>query len=296
MTKYFLAGSTSELGNRVAKGLVNHFGANKIICLVRTNSDNNSIKYLKELGVSIEVGDVTEPDTLHRLLNPDTIYIDMTHPKYYDKSIDVVKQAGVKRAFFVTTTGIYSRYNQCSDIYKEGEAKIKASGIEYTIIRPSMIYGTERDRNMTRLLKYLSRYPIFPIFGDGKALMQPVYVQDLADGIVIAIDNPELTSSKEYNLCGPISISYMSLIKTACDIMGKRVQLIHISHRMAFTLVGLAQKLPKFPIKQEQVMRLAEDKAFDISLAQKELGYTPRGFSEGIREEVACLKSKGIIL
>ena len=74
------------------------------------------------------------------------------------------------------------------------------------------------------------------------------------------------------------------------------MKLIHISHRLAVTLVGLAEKLPNFPIKQEQVMRLVEDKAFDISLAQKELDYIPREFSEGIREEVTCLKSKGIIL
>jgi nucleoside-diphosphate-sugar epimerase len=83
--------------------------------------------------------------------------------------------------------------------------------MRYTILRPSMIYGADRDRNMIKLLKYLSKWPVFPIFGSGKGLMQPVFVQDLADGIVTAILNPELTRWKEYNLCGPAVIPYIDL-------------------------------------------------------------------------------------
>jgi len=292
MTKYILAGGTSELGNRVVRELALRIKPENITCLVRATSN---VKFLKSLGISVMVGDVTESETFRGLLNNSSIYIDMTHPKYYDESIDIVKLAGVRRAFFVTTTGIFSKYNHCSDIYKIGEAKIKSSGIDYTILRPSLIYGTDRDRNMTKLLRTLFKYPVFPIFGDGQGLMQPVYVQDLAIGIVTAILKPEITNGKEYNLCGPTAIPYISILELACKALGKHVKFIYIPHKLAVVLAGFGERIPGFPIKKEQVLRLQEDKKFDISAAVADLGYSPREFSVGIKEEVSLLRSKGLL-
>lgn len=293
--RYLIAGGTSDTGNRVVKGLVSCIGARCLTCIVRKTSAAESVEFLRSLGVNLVVGDVTDPVVLADLLASSTTYLDMTHPKYYHQSIEVVGKAGIRRAFFITTTGLYSKYNDCSEIYKVGETRIKNSGVDYTIIRPSMIYGTERDRNMTRLLRYLSKWPVFPVFGDGLGLMQPVYVQDLADGIVKIVSNPELTRGKEYNLCGPTAISFTKLIEIACEALNKRVHIVHIPHAFAATVAGWGEHFPGFPIKKEQVLRLLEDKAFDISLAQKDLGYNPREFSAGIREEVSCLRAKGIL-
>lgn len=292
MTRYFIAGGTSELGNRVVKGLTHYIDPEQITCLVRTTSNSD---FLHTLNVKVVIGDVTIPENTGKYLHPKVIYIDMTHPKYYCKSIDNIKLSGIKRAFFVTTTGIFSKYNHCSDIYKKGESQIKASGIDYTIIRPSLIYGTDRDRNMTKLLKILSKSPIFPVFGTGEGLMQPVYVQDLADGIVKIIMNSDLTRGKEYNLCGPKAIPYNQLLSLACQALDRNVSFVHIPHTFAAKLVGVFQHIPGFPITCEQVLRLLEDKKFDISAAVKDLAYSPRGFAEGIAEEVSLLKEKGLL-
>lgn len=290
--KLFIAGATSDLGNRVVSQLVRRYGKQMVTCLVRNTSN---IDYLKGLGVVIKIGDVTQPETFQDELGPDTVYIDMTHPKYYSKSINTVKNAGTQRAFFVTTTGIYSKYNHCSDVYKLGEASIKESGIKYTILRPSMIYGTERDRNMTKLLCYLDKYPIFPIFGKGDCYMQPVYVQDLADGIFSAIDNKEISSLKEYNLCGPSPLTYLELLRIASESLSRKVRFFHIPYWLAVGIVTIAEKIPAFPIKKEQVLRMLEDKSFDITDSVRELNYTPRNFNEGIKEEIKHLKKIGLL-
>lgn len=292
MARYFLAGGTSELGNRVVKGLTLKINPWDITCLVRATS---SVKCLQSLGVNLKTGDVTDPKTYGGLLDDSTIYIDMTHPKFYHKSIDTVKSSGVRRAFFVTTTGVFSRYNEASEMYKVGEARIKSSGIKYTILRPSLIYGTDRDRNMTKLLRVLNKLPAFPLFGDGKGLMQPVFVQDLADGILSAIFNPDLTREKEYNLCGPTALPYTEVLRLACQALGRKVRLIHIPHRLAVNVAGLGEKVPGFPITKEQVLRLLEDKKFDISAAVQDLNYSPREFAVGIKEEVNFLKAKGLL-
>jgi uncharacterized protein YbjT (DUF2867 family) len=155
--KYVVSGTTSGTGVRVIERLVAKVGSDNITCLVRSTSD---VASLQRLNLRLHVGDVTEPDSLRAVLNAQTIYVDMTHPKHYHKSLEAIVKAGVERAYFVTTTGVFSSYNQFSGIYKENEEKIRQSGITYTILRPSMIYGSTRDKNMNRLIRTLNQYPV----------------------------------------------------------------------------------------------------------------------------------------
>lgn len=289
--KIVFSGSTSDTGNRVLKKLVEKIGNDAITCLVRQTSDINLAEKLK---VKTVIGDVTEPETLIKQLNSSVTYLDMTHPKYYHKSLEAVVSAGVERAYFVTTTGIFSKYNQFSQIYKDNEAKIRSSGIVYTILRPSMIYGSMRDKNMHRLIQFLDRYPVFPVFGAGKSLMQPVYVEDLADGIVAAVGKAG-TENQEYNLAGPTGIAYREIVDTILTKMGGAVLKINIDTTLAANMAKFAQKIPGFPVTKEQVLRLQEDKVFDISKAVNELGFSPRSFEEGIRIEIEEMRQAGVI-
>ncbi|BCM88560.1 hypothetical protein IAD21_00393 [Abditibacteriota bacterium] len=288
---YVISGTTSGTGVRVIERLVAKVGRDNITCLVRSTSD---VTPLEPLNLRLHVGDVTEPESLATLLNPGTVYVDMTHPKHYHKSLEAVMNAGVERAYFVTTTGIFSSYNQFSAIYKENEAKIRQSGLTYTILRPSMIYGSLRDKNMNRLIRTLNRFPVFPLFGAGRSLMQPVFVDDLADGIVAAIGNPA-TENQEYNLAGPIGIPYRRIVDTIVSQLGRHVTLLNVGLPLASGIVRFAQHVPGFPVTQEQVLRLLEDKVFDISKAQADLGYKPRSFREGIALEVAEMKAAKVI-
>ena len=289
--KLFFSGATSDTGNRVLRRLVDKFGKDSITSLVRPASDT---RYLESLGVKMVVGDVTEPDAIKPYLNASVTYLDMTHPKHYHKSLDAIVEAGVKRAYFVTTTGIFSKYNHCSEIYKINEAKIRASGIVYTILRPSMIYGSLRDKNMHKLIKFLYRYPMFPLFGAGRSLMQPVYVEDLATGIVSTIANYK-TAYQEYNLAGPKGITYLNIVEIILAKLNRKVVKVNIDTSLAAFMVHYLQNIPAFPITEEQVLRLQEDKVFDISKAASELGYSPRDFEQGISLEIEEMREFGII-
>lgn len=290
--KIFFSGSTSDTGNRVLKKLTNKFGQDSITCLVRPTSNTS---FLESLGVRIVTGDVTELDILKSCLDASVVYLDMTHPKHYHKSLEAVVDAGVERAYFVTTTGIFSKYNQYSDIYKVNEAKIIASGIVYTILRPSMIYGSVRDKNMHRLIQFLYRYPVFPLFGGGHSLMQPVYVEDLAAGIVASIGDAR-TENQEYNLAGPNAIKYLEIVETILSKINRHVFQMKINTTVAAAVTKFAQKIPGFPITEEQVLRLKEDKVFDISKAANELGFSPRSFEQGISLEIEEMRQAGMIV
>jgi nucleoside-diphosphate-sugar epimerase len=155
-----------------------------------------------------------------------------------------------------------------------------------------MIYGNERDANMHKLIRVLRHAPAFPVFGPGTALMQPVFVDDLAEGIVEAVIRGVYG---EYNLAGPVPLSYRTLLQTTMEAIGRRIPLINLEHRLAATIARGLQRLPGFPVKHEQVMRLMEDKAFDISAAQRDIAYQPRPFADGIAEEALRLREIGWI-
>jgi nucleoside-diphosphate-sugar epimerase len=151
-----------------------------------------------------------------------------------------------------------------------------------------MIYGNSRDHNMNKLVRVLDRLPVFPVFGPGTALMQPVYVGDLADGIVAAV---EREATGEFNLAGDVPLTYNEILKTVAAALGRNVRLVHVNHGLAARIVSVLEPVPGFPIKHEQVMRLLEDKAFDITSSVAELDYRPRSFAEGIALQVAEYRS-----
>lgn len=286
-----IAGATSGTGHAVVKRLVAAIGAEQITCLARPTSD---IRFLQSLHLPVVRGDVSEPGTLRGVLTPASIYLDMTDPRYYPVSIPELRHRGLSRAFFVTTTGIFSQFHRCSAIYKQAEALVKQSGLVYTILRPSMIYGHLRDRNMGKLITFLARSPIFPLFNAGRSLMQPVFVDDLAEGIVAAILGQH-TENRDYNLAGPTGISYGEIIDTILAKLERKVLKINVNTTCAYYLVKACQWLPNFPINDEQVLRLKEDKVFDISEAIADLGYRPRHFNEGIAVEIDEMRRANLL-
>ena len=288
---YVITGATSGTGDAVVRLLINKVGANNITCLVRPTSDT---RLLESYGLHLHVCDVTEPDSLLPALSPETVYLDMSKARYYHQSLAALQKAGVKRAYFVTTTAVYSHFNDFSRLYQENEDKIRNSGITYTILRPTMIYGSLRDHNMHRLIKTLSRCPIFPLFDNGRGIMQPVYVGDVAAGIVSAIDNSK-TENREYNLAGPSPITYGEIVNCILNRLGRGVRTINVNTSLASAIVSIAQHIPGFPITQEQVLRLREDKSCDISAAAADLDYSPRGFDEGIELELAEMRAADVI-
>src|SRR5215211_113454 len=84
-----------------------------------------------------------------------------------DSILRAAKEAGIQRAIFISTTAIFTQLNAKSkSIRMDAERLIKSSGLAYTILRPTMIYGSDHDRNMWRLIQFMRYSSIVPIFGD----------------------------------------------------------------------------------------------------------------------------------
>jgi nucleoside-diphosphate-sugar epimerase len=194
----------------------------------------------------------------------------------------------------MSTTAVFTSLNSSSKLVRlEAEKIISNSNVVYTILRPTMIYGSYRDRNMCRLIKYLRRWPIIPIFGNGEYLQQPVYVKDVALAITQALES-ERTIRKSYNISGGDALTFNQVIDTICNILNRRVWKIYLSPSPIVALTRSAEKIGlRLPIKAEQIQRLNEDKAFDFAEAAHDFGYNPCSFADGIRAEIQEMAING---
>jgi nucleoside-diphosphate-sugar epimerase len=198
------------------------------------------------------------------------------------------QEANIKRAVFFSTTAVLTTLAAPSKVVRmEAEKLIRESNIDYTIIRPTMIYGSLGDRNMIRLIRFIYRSPVVPIFGDGKSLLQPVFVQDLAKAVSNILKNDN-TKNKVYHLSGKEPLTYNAVIDTVAEKLNKRVIKMHVPVSLSMIAIKLAKYIPGFPhITPEQVLRLNENKAFSHEEAGNDFGYSPLSFDDGIAKEIA---------
>jgi len=210
-----------------------------------------------------------------------------------DHIIQAAEKAGIARAVFISTTAIFTKLNSKSKSTRlAAEAAIQNSNLSFTILRPTMIYGTKSDRNMIRLVRWLLRFPFIPILGNGNFLQQPVYVDDVAQAIVSCLSAPK-TIGKSYNIAGKQAIPYNDVVETIATITGRKILKIHISDKLVITILRMLEKIKiPFPIKSEQVERLNEHKDFSYEEAKLDFGYSPRSFEDGIRAEIESIKGK----
>ena len=196
-------------------------------------------------------------------------------------------RAGIRRTVFVSTTAIFTQLNAASKIVrKAAEAAIIDSGLEATIIRPTMIYGSPGDRNMIRLVRFVNRFPIVPIFGNGKSLQQPVYVEDVAWSIVQSLESPA-TINRQFNVSGANPVTYNEVVDLTSQALNRHVIKLHIPAKPVISFLEFIERLGfKAPVKAEQIRRLNEDKSFSHADAAETFGYNPIDFREGISREV----------
>jgi uncharacterized protein YbjT (DUF2867 family) len=282
--KILVSGGTGLLG----QGLLRAFresGGHEVRCFVRTASPIERLE-----GFELAYGDARDVGSIERALRGTDALVHIAGIEYTPQVLEAMKRARVERLLMVSSTSAHSRFAFRSAPRLRMEALLPGSGIAWTVVRPSMIYGSELDHNMHKLLRFLDRSPVFPMFGSGENLWQPVYYEDLAWGLFAALERRE-AEGQIYDLPGAQALSYIELIRVAARALGRKVFIIRIPVGPVRWTLEVAEmcRIP-LPIKSEQVMRLSEDKAYPYEKAKEELGYAPRTFEEGIALEVGRLR------
>jgi len=274
----FITGATTPTGSRVAKRLLEM--EEKVVCLVRTK-DNE--RFLPEKAETL-YGEISALEQKKEMLKNCTVFINIAHIKYAETVIELCEESGIKRAIFLSSTRRYSKIDDpsISEVIK-GEKLIKESSLDYTIIRPSMIFGSERDNNVSRIAAYLKKRNVFPVFGSGSNLVQPVFVDDVADAVVSAVKN-ETAIKKAYTICGAKAMTYKEMVKIIAGEMGVKVKFIPLPTGIFAGAARLAESFDvKLPLTSKQIQRFSESRSYDYSPAVRELNFHPTDFRKAIQ-------------
>lgn len=289
MTRVLVTGGTGFVGRRTIPLLLSN--GYDVVGLARSD---NAADALVGAGVEIVRGDLADPlSTAEAFAEAHADALVNIASLGFGHGPDIVAAAlgaNIRRCVFVSTTAIFTKLNaQTKSVRLEAERAIVDSGLDYTILRPTMIYGAPDDRNLARLLKALKKFPVFPLVGGGKRLQQPVHVEDVAHALVSSLGEP-MTIGRDYDIAGPTPLPFGDMVDQAATAVSKRVIKVPLPLAPVVTAARIYERVSKRPrLKAEQFERLGEDKSFDITAAQHDFGYDPRTFERGISDEAVLL-------
>jgi uncharacterized protein YbjT (DUF2867 family) len=191
--------------------------------------------------------------------------------------------AGIKRHLQMSALG--TRAGSSSGYFRSkfaAEEEVRNSGLDYTIFRPSIIFGPHDDF-VNQLAKYLRMLPVMPVIGDGKYQLQPISADDVARCFVDALQMPEAIG-QTYELCGPDRMTFNELLDTVGRALGKkRVLKVRNPLCLMRLIVPLLEGLPFVPITSGQLAMLVQGSICDGNWRNTFM-FNPTRFEEGIRK------------
>jgi NADH dehydrogenase len=193
-------------------------------------------------------------------------------------------RAGVGHFIYVSSASVtYPAPTPYSLSKRRAEDIVRNSGLAYTILRPTLVYGEKGGQEFDMYLNYLKKFPVVPFIGNGAPLKRPVYVEDVNAGLLAVCGN-EKTFGKTYNLSGGEAVSMNDFTRLCLKLMGmERKPVIHLPVwlcRMIAVLMKLVMSDP--PLKWQVIAGITQDANLDPSEAMTDFGYAPIRISEGL--------------
>lgn len=204
------------------------------------------------------------------------------------RAIDAAREAGVRRFVLMSANGVRPDGVPYQETKYRAEQYLEASGLDWTIFRPSVVFGDPRGlmEFCTQLTAEMIAPPVpAPLFHDGllpagagEFKLSPVFVGDVARCFVRALEVPE-TIGKVYPLGGPDTLSWKAIIDTLAEVAGKRKIKLPAPTGVVKAVASLFDRFEWFPVTGDQIRMLMQGNAADGSEAFRTLGITPTRFT-----------------
>ncbi|MFO7606927.1 MAG: NAD-dependent epimerase/dehydratase family protein [Desulfurivibrionaceae bacterium] len=209
-------------------------------------------------------------------------------PDYFS----MLETAGVRRIVALSSTSRFTKTTSLDPAEKadaaslaEGEERLKAwaesKGVEWVILRPTLIYGLGRDRNISEIARFIRRFRFFPFFGKAGGLRQPIHVEDVAAACVSALKNP-IAANRAYNISGGETLPYRDMVGRVFAALHRRRLSVMIPLAAFRVSVSCLRLLPRYRHwSAEMAERMNRDMVFTHAEAAADLGFSPRPFRLG---------------
>lgn len=201
----------------------------------------------------------------------------------------MLEALGAERVVCLSSTSRYTKVSSSSSYeeqtvrrLEEGEGALEAwgakSGVQWTILRPTLIYGRGNDRNLSEIVKLIRKLKFFPVFGPANGLRQPIYVDDVATACILAAFSPE-AANKAYNISGAERLSYKEMVARVFKAMGLKPRMLTIHLGLFNAALYVLKRIPRYRNwNADMVQRMNRDMVFDHAEATRDFAFDPRPF------------------
>jgi len=203
------------------------------------------------------------------------------------QAVDAAKDAGAGRFLLMSANGVKADGTPYQATKYAAEEYLKASGLDWTIFRPSVIFGDpgERMEFATQLASDIVRPPLpAPLFFDGVSpvnagqfRLSPVHVEDVAQAFARSLHSDD-SIGKTFCLGGDDALTWQQILTTIADAMGKKKTMLPIPACGVRLAAGALDRFEAFPITRDQIDMLMEGNTCPPN-DLRSLGITPQRFT-----------------
>jgi len=238
--------------------------------------------------VAPRVADISDAAALQAALTDAARIVSSAHARYTDRILAAAPREA--RLVFLGSTWKFTRWpDERSAHVLDAETAFLSAGRPGVMLHPTMIYGADGEDNVQRLAALLRRLPVVPLPGGGRSLVQPIHQDDLTRAIRAALDHP-WDGPTSIVIAGPEPISYADFVQAVAAATGlKPPRIVSAPAPLLIALAALTKALPGVPqIRPDEVRRLLEDKAFDITEMRTILKIDPMPLAEKLAHTFVC--------
>jgi uncharacterized protein YbjT (DUF2867 family) len=297
--KVFITGATGFVGREI---VLQAEARGHTLRLLTRKPANRALQHIPSISrAEIQFGDVLDSTSLRRAFGGIDAVIHLVgiisevgrrtfaniHIEGTRNVVAAAQSAGVNRIIHMSALGTRpnasSRYHQSK---WAAEEIVRQSGLDYTIFRPSLIYGP--NDHFVNLFSTLARFsPVLPIIGRENAEFQPVAVAVVAQAFITALQEPR-ACNETFDLCGPERMTMRELLDQILAVTGRKRWKVHIPLLVARGQAALLELVCKRllrkapPLNRDQLIMLQEDNVGERNKAEEILGLNQGLFREGI--------------
>jgi nucleoside-diphosphate-sugar epimerase len=326
--RILITGATGFTGKALARRLVDE--GHSVLAL--DYKEGHKTDELRSWGVDVHIGSVVDADIVDRLMSGVDIvhhlaaaFREMNVPNtYYDEVnvrgtevvLDAAMRHGVKKFVYCSTCGVHGNCDnppagedapiQPADYYQRTKYEAEPKVLEYfrkglpaTILRPAAIYGPGDPERFHMIFRRVQK-GVFPMFGSGRTLYHPLYIDNLVDALLLA-QEPDKGLGQAYLIADEEYVEIEDLVKRVANAMNTQVRIPHYPVWPVVVIGHIVETICKPfkiapPIFPRRVDWFRQNRAFDIRKAKRDLGYSPRvPLDEGLRLTYEWYRDEGLL-
>jgi uncharacterized protein YbjT (DUF2867 family) len=268
-----ITGATGYVGSHLTAALT--AANNNVHCLVRPESKSADVEFLRSCGAHIYTANLDDAASMSQALSGAGVVVHLIgsiaprrgqkfedlHAGQIKQLIERCRENHIDKVVLVTALGTAAAAHSQYHVSKwQAEECLKASGLEYIILRPSLLVGRQvgiRDSKLVlRLMELIKFKKVVPLVGGGNNKIQPLFIGDLIDTLLAVIKSDE-HNRQELNLAGPDIITMRDLALELMKVLNIYKPIMNLSPALAGVVAHLCEWMQSVPILSRDQVKLS---------------------------------------